>query len=456
MRNLKHGDRDSLGLFQQRPSQGWGSPEQIRDPRYAANKFFLYTMFGSAFMLVGLIATAVLHARASGGGITFDLVQIAEDQSIATNTARWLFLAFAVAFAIKVPVFPLHTWLPDAHTQAPTAGSVILAGVMLKLGTYGFVRFGLYLLPDASHFFAPVIATLGVIGILYGAVVATMQRDIKRLVAYSSVAHMGFIVLGIWAFTTTSLTGSIFSEVPAVTVEMVSLANESDAAFTLVTEPLTGRVLTYSDEIDVPEAIQHSAPYELVRRLRASICVLGPLLTHPEIGYVKGFYERPLDGAETGGGRVTELVARPVISLLFPHLASVVQPLSGEYGGRRDVLESVPFIRGYGVELGLLVDVTEQFGLTAVAQVDLGRRVHRNRGLHQLGPQAATILHAALQRTGVELPSDPVLVRPGSGPLPIETGELPPVADLIGRRDAAAHLLTGPRFRDRNVSRKTG
>lgn len=189
---------------------------------------------------------------------------------------------------------------------------------------------------------------------------------------------------------------------------------------------------------------------------RFVVGILGPLVTNPELGYVKGFYERPLDGADTGGGRVTELVARPIISLLFPHLASVIQPLSGEYGGRRDVLESVPFIRGYGVELGLLVDVTEQFGLAAVAQVDLGRRIHRNRGLHQLGPQAATILHAALQRTGVELPSEPVLVRPDSGPLPVETGELPPVADLTGRRDAGAQLLTGPRFRDRNVSRKTG
>jgi NADH-quinone oxidoreductase subunit M len=201
---------------------GWGYAER----RYAAMKFFLYTMFGSAFMLVGLIATAVLHAQESGGGITFDLVQIAQDQSIATNSARWLFLAFAIAFAIKVPVWPLHTWLPDAHTQAPTAGSVILAGVMLKLGTYGFLRFGLYLFPEAAAWFAPVMITLGTVGIIYGAVVATMQKDLKRLVAYSSVAHLGFIVLGTFSLTTQGLEGSV--------LQMVNHGISTGALFLLV------------------------------------------------------------------------------------------------------------------------------------------------------------------------------------------------------------------------------
>jgi NADH-quinone oxidoreductase subunit M len=159
---------------------GWGYGERV----YAATKFFLFTMFGSAFMLVGVVATAWLHQRASGGALTFDLVEIAEAQSIATESARWLFASFAIAFAVKVPVFPLHTWLPDAHTQAPTAGSVILAGVMLKLGTYGFLRFGLYLFPEAAEWAAPALVTLGVIGIVYGAVVAAVQKDLKRLVAY--------------------------------------------------------------------------------------------------------------------------------------------------------------------------------------------------------------------------------------------------------------------------------
>ena len=121
--------------------------------------------------------------------------------------------AFAIAFAVKVPLFPVHTWLPDAHTEAPTAGSVILAGVMLKLGTYGFLRFGLYLFPEATYYFAPMMVTLGVIGIIYGAVVATMQKDLKRLVAYSSVAHLGFIVLGTFALTTQGIQGGVLQMV---------------------------------------------------------------------------------------------------------------------------------------------------------------------------------------------------------------------------------------------------
>ena len=134
-------------------------------------------------------------------------------RGIAQRPARWLFLGFAVAFAVKVPLFPLHTWLPDAHTEAPTAGSVILAGVMLKLGTYGFLRFGLYLFPEAAVYFAPLLVTLGVIGIIYGAIVATMQKDLKRLVAYSSVAHLGFIVLGTFALTTAGSQGGVLQMV---------------------------------------------------------------------------------------------------------------------------------------------------------------------------------------------------------------------------------------------------
>ena len=152
----------------------WGHGDRV----YAATKFFLFTMFGSAFMLVGIIATAVLHQRGAGGVLTFDVVAIAENPAISQSAAAWwLFLAFAIAFAIKVPLFPVHTWLPDAHTNAPTVGSVILAAVMLKLGTYGFIRYGLYLFPEATVYFAPLMVTLGVIGITYGAIVATMQRD---------------------------------------------------------------------------------------------------------------------------------------------------------------------------------------------------------------------------------------------------------------------------------------
>jgi NADH-quinone oxidoreductase subunit M len=151
---------------------------------------------------------------------------LAEQASFGTNTARWLFFAFAIAFAVKVPLFPLHTWLPDAHTQAPTGGSVILAGVLLKLGTYGFLRFGLYLFPEAAVWAKPLFLTLAVAGILWGAIAATMQKDLKRLVAYSSVAHLGFIVLGTFAFTSVALTGGV--------MQMVNHGISTGALFLLV------------------------------------------------------------------------------------------------------------------------------------------------------------------------------------------------------------------------------
>ena len=200
---------------------GWGHENRV----YAATKFFIFTMFGSAFMLVGIIAT-VFIARGSVGHITFDLVELATKANFASSTARWLFFAFAIAFAVKVPMFPLHTWLPDAHTQAPTAGSVVLAAVMLKLGTYGFLRFGLYLFPSAARHSRAIFLTLAVIGILYGAIAATMQKDLKRLVAYSSVAHLGFIVLGTFAFTSQALTGSV--------LQMINHAVSTGALFLLV------------------------------------------------------------------------------------------------------------------------------------------------------------------------------------------------------------------------------
>ena len=182
----------------------WGHGNRI----YAATKFFIFTMFGSALMLVGILAIVFFHESATGV-ITFDVVALAEGQNWGRTVGRWIFLSFVLAFSVKVPVFPVHTWLPDAHTEAPTAGSVILAGVMLKLGTYGFFRYGLYLFPEAATWFAPVLMILGTIGILYGAAAATVQKDLKRLVAYSSVAHLGFIVLGTFAITTEALTGSI-------------------------------------------------------------------------------------------------------------------------------------------------------------------------------------------------------------------------------------------------------
>ncbi len=200
---------------------GWGYDQRV----YAATKFFLYTMAGSAFMLVGIVATAFL-ARSSTGGITFDLVTLAESANFSVTTGRWLFVALAIAFAVKVPLFPVHTWLPDAHTQAPTAGSVILAGVLLKMGTYGLLRFGVYLFPEASLWARPAIYTLAVIGIIYGAIAATMQTDLKRLVAYSSVAHLGFIVLGTFAMTPEALSGGV--------MQMVNHGVSTGALFLLV------------------------------------------------------------------------------------------------------------------------------------------------------------------------------------------------------------------------------
>ncbi len=201
---------------------GWGYENRI----YAATKFFLFTMLGSAFLLVSIVATAVIGGNDLGTGITFDLVLLAEEAEFAAGTGRWLFFGIAIAFAVKVPIFPVHTWLPDAHTQAPTAGSVVLAGVMLKLGTYGFVRFGLYLFPEASYWSRYLWLTLAVIGITYGAAVATMQTDLKRLVAYSSIAHLGFIVLGTFAFTTQAITGA--------TMQMVNHGVSTGALFLLV------------------------------------------------------------------------------------------------------------------------------------------------------------------------------------------------------------------------------
>ena len=296
---------------------GWGYGERV----YAALKFFIFTMLGSALMLVGIISLAVLHrdairddtaeqttriqaeataqlaelsaglqgldpndpsssaavqvlqeqaeainadaeaaiAALPAGELTFDLPTIAEAQEVRdTSTsanpldwsaARWIFLAFALAFAVKVPLVPLHTWLPDAHTQAPTAGSVILAGVMLKLGTYGFIRFGLYLFPEAAVWFAPAMVTLGVIGILYGAVVATMQRDLKRLVAYSSVAHLGFIVLGTFSITTQGIEGGV--------AQMINHGISTGALFLLVGMIYDRR---HTREISALKGLQKAAP----------------------------------------------------------------------------------------------------------------------------------------------------------------------------------------------------
>lgn len=187
---------------------GWGSSNR----KYAATKFFIYTAAGSAFLFAAVLALAFLH-QSSTGVLTFDYRVLAAWSGLSESTERWLFLGFMAAFAIKVPLVPFHTWLPDVHTEAPTAGSVVLAGVILKLGAYGILRFSFGLFPRASVYFAPVFLTLAVIGIVYGSIVAAMQKDAKRVIAYSSVAHMGFILLGIFSLTIFGLDGASFTMV---------------------------------------------------------------------------------------------------------------------------------------------------------------------------------------------------------------------------------------------------
>ncbi len=182
----------------------WGYDRRV----YAAIKFILYTMAGSVLMLVAILGLAYLHFQATGRW-SFDLADLST-VTLLPDAALWFFLAFTVAFAIKVPLFPFHTWLPDAHVEAPTAGSVILAGVLLKMGTYGLVRFSLPLFPEVAVRVAPYLAGLAVVGIVYGALVAMVQPDLKKLVAYSSVSHLGFVVLGIAAMTPQALQGAVY------------------------------------------------------------------------------------------------------------------------------------------------------------------------------------------------------------------------------------------------------
>ncbi|RIK44824.1 MAG: Fe-S-binding domain-containing protein [Chloroflexi bacterium] len=181
----------------------WGTGNRV----YAALKFFLYTFAGSAVMLVAILAVYFNTG-------SFDITELqGAGRQMSPTLQTWGFLAFALAFAIKVPLFPFHTWLPDAHVQAPTAGSVILAGILLKLGTYGYLRFAMPIFPEAAERFGPLIATLAVIGILYGALVALVQKDVKSLVAYSSVAHLGFVMLGLVANNAQGVSGSVLQMV---------------------------------------------------------------------------------------------------------------------------------------------------------------------------------------------------------------------------------------------------
>jgi NADH-quinone oxidoreductase subunit M len=199
----------------------WGGGNRI----YAAVKFVLYTMVGSALMLVAILALYYQHGAATGT-FTFDVPTLARWVLPPGLGQNLMFLAFALAFAIKVPLFPFHTWLPDAHVEAPTAGSVILAGVLLKMGTYGFLRFCLPFFPDASVMFAPLVFGLAVVGIVYGAWVSTVQPDLKKLVAYSSVSHLGFVMLGLFTLNQQGLVGGL--------IQMINHGLSTGALFLMV------------------------------------------------------------------------------------------------------------------------------------------------------------------------------------------------------------------------------
>ncbi len=182
----------------------WGGERRI----YSALKFFIYTFAGSIFLLVGLVVLVIYYSNLTGT-FTFDFTQLSS-LKLPLELQKWLFWAFFIAFAVKVPVFPFHTWLPDAHVEAPTPGSVILAGVLLKMGTYGFLRFSLPLFPQAYKMYAPIIFALGVVAIVYTALVALVQEDVKKIVAYSSVSHMGFVMIGLFSLTVQGIEGAIF------------------------------------------------------------------------------------------------------------------------------------------------------------------------------------------------------------------------------------------------------
>jgi len=199
----------------------WGGPNRV----YAAVKFILYTMVGSLLMLVAILGLYYQYGAATGR-YTFDVPVLAQYVMAPGLAQNLMFLAFALAFAIKVPLFPFHTWLPDAHVEAPTAGSVVLAGVLLKMGTYGFLRFCLPFFPDASLAFGPLVWTLAVIGVIYGAWVSTVQPDMKKLVAYSSVSHLGFVMLGIFTLNQQGLVGAL--------IQMVNHGLSTGALFLMV------------------------------------------------------------------------------------------------------------------------------------------------------------------------------------------------------------------------------
>jgi NADH-quinone oxidoreductase subunit M len=268
----------------------WGGARRI----YATVKFFIYTMFGSLFMLIALIALMFMTQEMLGGQMSASILDFykLEIPFVAgqfLNTQTLLFFAFALAFAIKVPMFPFHTWLPDAHVEAPTPGSVILAGVMLKMGTYGFMRLGLPLFPEAVEYWSWLFMLLAVVGIIYGALVAMVQPDIKKLVAYSSVSHMGYVILGLFAFNAYGLTGGLY--------QMLNHGISTGALFLMV-----GMVYerTHSREISKYGGLAKAAPWYTILFIIVTMSSIAVPMTNGFIGefliLLGGFEANPIFG----------------------------------------------------------------------------------------------------------------------------------------------------------------
>jgi NADH-quinone oxidoreductase subunit M len=288
----------------------WGGPRRI----YATVKFFIYTMVGSLLMLIGILMLAYMSYQTTGA-LSFDYIGYGGATGIVdlpmpawpdgepwyAQRQVWLFLAFAFSFAIKVPMFPFHTWLPDAHVEAPTPGSAVLAGVLLKLGTYGFIRYAMPLFPEAANALGPLVIALSLIGIVYGALVAMVQSDIKKLVAYSSVSHLGFVMLGLFAFNLQGIEGSI--------LQMVNHGISTGALFILVGMLYERR---HVRDIESFGGLVHVMPVYTVFFLIATLSSIGLPLMNGFIGefliLLGAFGHSPWAGAVAASGVVLSAV----------------------------------------------------------------------------------------------------------------------------------------------------
>jgi len=349
----------------------WGGARRI----YAAMKFFLFTMAGSLLMFLAILYLAARHRVATGAWsfLLADLVRL----DFPASTQALLFFAFALAFAIKVPVFPLHTWLPDAHTEAPTAGSIILAGVLLKLGVYGYLRFALPLFPQAALRYAPWLGILGVIGVVYGALVAYAQKDMKRLVAYSSVSHLGLVVVGIGAFTTTALSGAV--------LQMVNHGLSTGALFLLVGVLYERR---HTREIQAYGGIAGVVPVTTALFLVATLSSIGlPGLN----GFVGEFLI--LLGTWTSPHRWWSVLAATGVILSAVYMLSLVQrvfwnPLVHEEN------RSLPEIRA-----------SELLAASALVVLMVWIGVRPNDVLSRLAPSVEAVQRSVIERTALHGPT---------------------------------------------------